>query len=63
VDVAVIGPRATAANGLSTAICVAGEDRAAALLAAFPGTRAILTRTDGTAVTIPVEMAKASENS
>src|SRR5882672_3338004 len=31
VDVAVIGPRATAANGLSTAICVAGEDRAPAL--------------------------------
>jgi thiamine biosynthesis lipoprotein len=53
VDVAVIGPRATAANGLSTAICVAGEDRAPALLAAFPGTRAILTRPDGTAVAIP----------
>src|SRR6266566_8480778 len=51
VDVAVIGPRATAANGLSTAICVAGEDRAPGLLAAFPGTRAILTRLDGTAVT------------
>jgi thiamine biosynthesis lipoprotein len=48
VDVAVIGPRATAANGLSTAICVAGEARAAALLAAFPGTRAIVTRPDGT---------------
>lgn len=53
VDVAVIGPRATAANGLSTAICVAGEDRAPALLAAYPGTRAILTRPDGTAVAIP----------
>src|SRR5258707_15135347 len=53
VDVAVIGPRATATNGLSTAICVAGEDRAPALLAAYPGTRAILTRPDGTAVTIP----------
>jgi thiamine biosynthesis lipoprotein len=52
VDVAVIGPRATAANGLSTAICVAGEERAAALLAACPGTRAILTRPDGTSVTI-----------
>jgi thiamine biosynthesis lipoprotein len=48
VDVAVIGPRATTANGLSTAICVAGEARAAALLAAFPGTRAIVTRPDGT---------------
>jgi len=52
VDVAVIGPRATTANGLSTAICVAGEERAAALLAAYPETRAILTRPDGTAVTI-----------
>ena len=51
VDVAVIGPRATAANGLSTAICVAGEERAPALLAAYPGTRAILTRPDGTSVT------------
>jgi FAD:protein FMN transferase len=47
VDVAVIGPRATAANGLSTAICVAGEARAPALLAAYPGTRAIVTRPDG----------------
>jgi len=53
VDVTVIGPRATAANGLSTAIFVAGEDRAPALLAACPGTRAILTRRDGTAVAIP----------
>lgn len=53
VDVAVIGPRATAANGLSTAICVAGEDRAAALLAAYPGTRAIVTRPDGTVGMIP----------
>ena len=52
VDVAVIGPSATAANGLSTAICVAGEARAPTLLAAYPGTRAILTRLDGTSVTI-----------
>jgi thiamine biosynthesis lipoprotein len=51
-DAAVIGPRATAANALATAICVAGEEHAAALLAACPGTRAILTRTDGTSVTI-----------
>ncbi len=57
VDVAVIRPRATAANGLSTAICVAGEDRAPALLAAYPGMRAILTRPDGTAVTIPARQA------
>ena len=46
-----IGPTATAANGLSTAICVTGEARAAALLAAYPGTRAILARLDGTSVT------------
>jgi thiamine biosynthesis lipoprotein len=52
IDVAVIGPTATAANGLSTAICVAGEARAAALLSAYPGTRAILTRLDGTGVTV-----------
>ncbi len=51
-DVAVLGPRATAANGLSTAICVAGEARARALLAAYPGTRAILTRPDGTSIEI-----------
>jgi thiamine biosynthesis lipoprotein len=60
VDVAVIGPRATAANGLSTAICVAGEARAAELLAAFPGTRAIVTRLDGTAGVIGAVAAPAS---
>jgi FAD:protein FMN transferase len=48
IDAAVIGPRATEANGLSTALCVAGEARAAAMLAACPGYRAILTRPDGT---------------
>jgi thiamine biosynthesis lipoprotein len=51
VDVAVIGPRATTANGLSTTICVAAEDQAPRLLAAYPGTKAILTRLDGTTVT------------
>jgi thiamine biosynthesis lipoprotein len=51
IDVAVIGPRATAANGLSTAICVAGEALASTLLAAYPRTRAILTRLDGTPAT------------
>jgi FAD:protein FMN transferase len=54
VEVAVIGPRATAANALSTAICVAGEERARLLLAAYPGTQAILTRPDGTSVTVTV---------
>jgi FAD:protein FMN transferase len=48
VDVAVIGPNATTANGLSTSICVTGEALAPALLAAYPGTQAILTRLDGT---------------
>jgi len=52
IDVAVIGPRATAANALSTAICVAGEARAAAMLAAYPGTQAILTRPDRSVVTL-----------
>jgi FAD:protein FMN transferase len=51
-DATVIGSRATAANGLSTALCVAGEERAAALMAASPGYRAILTRPDGTKVTV-----------
>jgi thiamine biosynthesis lipoprotein len=51
-DAAVIGPRATAANALSVAICVAGEERAKSLLQACPGTRAIVTRSDGTSVTI-----------
>ena len=51
-DAAVIGPRATVANALATAICVTGEESAARMLAACPGTRAILTRPDGTRVTI-----------
>jgi thiamine biosynthesis lipoprotein len=49
---AVIGPRATAANALTVAICVVGEERAHALLEACPGTHAIVTRSDGTSVTI-----------
>ena len=52
VDVAVIGPRATEANGLSTAICAGGEALAPKLIAVCPGTRAILTRPDGTSVTV-----------
>lgn len=51
-DAAVTGPRATIANGLATALCVAGEARAAAMLAAFPGTSAVLTKPDGGVVTI-----------
>lgn len=49
-DVAVIGPRATAANGIATAICAGGEDIAPVLLAAYPDMRAILTRTDGSSI-------------
>jgi len=52
IGVAVIGQRATAANALSTAICVAGEERAPMLLAAYPGTWAILTRDDGSSVMV-----------
>jgi thiamine biosynthesis lipoprotein len=51
-DAAVIGPRATAATALAVAISVAGEERAPALLDACKGTRAILTRPDGTLATI-----------
>ena len=49
-DVAVIGPRATTANGVATAICAGGEAIAPALLAAHPDMRAILTRTDGSSI-------------
>jgi len=52
VDVAVISPSATAADGLATAICVAGETLAPMLLAAYPRTRAILTRLDGTSLVV-----------
>ena len=51
-DAAVIGPSATIANGLATAICAGGEALAPALLAAYPGTRAILTRLDGSSITV-----------
>jgi len=51
VDVAVVGPSATAADGLATAICVAGEAQAPALLAAYPQMRAMVTRLDGTSMT------------
>ena len=42
-EVAVVAPRAMIADALATAICVVGEERAAELLAAYPGTRAIVT--------------------
>jgi thiamine biosynthesis lipoprotein len=52
VQAAVIGPTATAANGLATAICAGGEALAPTLLAAYPHMRAIVTRLDGTSVTL-----------
>jgi FAD:protein FMN transferase len=55
-EVAVIAPRAMIADGLATAICVSGEERARRLLAAH-GARAILTRFDGTTVRIGAEAA------
>jgi thiamine biosynthesis lipoprotein len=51
-DAAVIGPSATIANGIATAICAGGETLAAKLLAAYPKTRAILTRLDGSLVEV-----------
>jgi thiamine biosynthesis lipoprotein len=51
VQVAVISPGATAADGLATAICVTGEAGASRLLAAYPRSRAIVKRLDGTIVT------------
>ena len=49
-DVAVIGPSATSANGIATAICAGGEAIADALVGAHPKTRAIITRPDGSSV-------------
>jgi FAD:protein FMN transferase len=52
VQAAVIGPTATAANGLATAICAGGEALAPTLLAAYPRMRVIVTRLDGTSATL-----------
>ena len=46
-DVVVTAPRAMIADALSTAIYVAGERGAAALLSAHPGAEALATRADG----------------
>ncbi len=51
-DVAVVAPRATLADGLSTAIFVAGEARAAAILATYPAASALITRRDGSTTRI-----------
>ena len=46
-DVTVIGPRATVADALSTALFVAPEARAEPLVRAFPGVYALITDPDG----------------
>jgi thiamine biosynthesis lipoprotein len=51
-DVAVIAPRARDADALSTAIFVAGEAAGPALLRQVPDARALLTRGDGSAVSL-----------
>jgi thiamine biosynthesis lipoprotein len=48
-DAVVVAPRAVWADALSTAIFVAGEDRARAILRSYPGARATMTRGDGSA--------------
>ncbi len=48
VDVVISAPRAMEADALATAIFVAGEERAPAILANYPGAAAMLTRRDGT---------------
>jgi FAD:protein FMN transferase len=45
--VSVLAPSATVADGLSTALYVASPERARALVASFPGVRALITHPDG----------------
>jgi FAD:protein FMN transferase len=52
-DVAVVAPRAVWADALSTAIYVAGEAAAPAILQDYPGARAMITRNDGSRVALP----------
>lgn len=51
-DATVIAPRAIWADALSTAIYVAGERAAPAMLAAYPDARALVTRPDGSVASI-----------
>jgi len=51
-DVAVVAPRAIHADALSTAIFVAGEQRASDILRAYPPARAMITRSDGSTATL-----------
>ncbi len=46
-SVTVIGPRAGVADALATGLYVAPDDRAQAMVEAFPGVRALITRADG----------------
>ena len=59
-DVTVIGPSATTANGIATAICAGGEATAPTLLAAYPGMRAIVTRPDGSSAAYDTKGAAAA---
>lgn len=52
VDVVVVAPRAILADALSTAIYVSGEACGAELVSPFSGTRAMVTRPDGTCVAL-----------
>jgi thiamine biosynthesis lipoprotein len=51
-DVAVVAPRAILADGLSTAIFVAGEQAAPEILRSYPPARVIITRDDGSTTTL-----------
>jgi thiamine biosynthesis lipoprotein len=51
-DVVVLSPRAIVADAIGVGLFVSGEERAAEILAAYPGTRATFTRPDGSRVTI-----------
>jgi thiamine biosynthesis lipoprotein len=51
-DATVIAPRAVWADALSTAIYVAGESAARALLAAYPNAHAFVTRPDGSVLAL-----------
>lgn len=52
VDVVVLSPRAIVADAIGVGLYVAGEERAASIMAAYPGTKATFTRIDGTRVSI-----------
>jgi thiamine biosynthesis lipoprotein len=51
-EVIVLADRAAIADALATAIVAAGEAPAYALLAAYPGAKALITRPDGSSATL-----------